>query len=101
MKHILRSGGGGELLIENQRFKRTFQQITNFPDQKIKFPDNSLTLKKTFLNSVLHDYIIINSEEMCFAMDTYEPADEDEIPLEVGKILQVKQKNIDGWWLVR
>jgi len=43
----------------------------------------------------------IDSEEMCYAMDTYEPADEDEIPLEVGKILQVKQKNIDGWWLVR
>lgn len=34
-------------------------------------------------------------------MDAYEPADEDELALEVGKILQIKQKNIDGWWLVR
>ena len=34
-------------------------------------------------------------------MGTYKPDSDDEVALEIGKFVQVKQKNMDGWWLVR
>jgi len=34
-------------------------------------------------------------------MATYEPQLEDEVGFEMGKIIKVIQKNLDGWWFVK
>ncbi|XP_031552478.1 SH3 and PX domain-containing protein 2A-like [Actinia tenebrosa] len=40
-------------------------------------------------------------EEMYIAMGKYDAEYDDEIQLEIGKLVQVKQKKMDGWWLVK
>lgn len=34
-------------------------------------------------------------------MAGYEPLLEDEVNFDMGKIVKVIQKNLDGWWLIK
>ncbi|XP_020619009.1 SH3 and PX domain-containing protein 2A-like [Orbicella faveolata] len=40
-------------------------------------------------------------KETYITMATYEPQLEDEVGFEMGKIIKVIQKNLDGWWFVK
>ena len=41
------------------------------------------------------------SEETYITLVPYEPQFEDEVKLEMGVIVEVAQKNLNGWWFVR
>lgn len=41
------------------------------------------------------------TEDTYITMAAYEPQLEDEIGFEMGKIVKVMQKNLDGWWFVK
>ncbi len=41
------------------------------------------------------------TEEVHIAMSAYSPQNEDEIAFEKGVLLEVFEKNLDGWWKVR
>ncbi|PFX17297.1 SH3 and PX domain-containing protein 2A-like isoform X2 [Stylophora pistillata] len=40
-------------------------------------------------------------EETYISMDVYEPQLKDEVGFEMGKVVKVIQKNLDGWWLIK
>lgn len=41
------------------------------------------------------------TEDTYITMAAYEPQLEDEVGFEMGKIVKVVQKNLDGWWFVK
>lgn len=41
------------------------------------------------------------TEETYITMAAYEPQLEDEVKFDMGKIVKVIQKNLDGWWLIK
>jgi len=41
------------------------------------------------------------TEEIYITMAAYRAELEDEVSFDVGKIVKVVQKNLDGWWLVK
>lgn len=46
-------------------------------------------------------FYLLNTEELNITVNGYEAENDDEITFDQGVVVEVIQKNLDGWWLIR
>jgi hypothetical protein len=67
---------------------------------KLHQPWNIVSSQKRYKpNSFITCLIIVDERYICTA--NYVPQNTDEIPLEKGSVVEVLEKNLDGWWFGR
>lgn len=45
--------------------------------------------------------LYVNKDERYLCTENYSPQNTDEVALEKGTVVDVLEKNLDGWWFVR
>ena len=58
-------------------------------------------LEQCLLTAIILLSTCVCTEENCICIETFTAENPDEVSLEKGVVVEVKQKNMDGWWTVR
>ena len=63
--------------------------------------DDRKAFRLEFERAHLHFLCFYSTEEKYICSEDYYPANPDEIALTKGTIVEVVEKNLDGWWWIR